>query len=50
MGTYNDIKSRFEAIQEAFLVNGYQRYDNYYVFSPPAGFAIGLPMRASDMN
>ena len=50
MGTYNDIKSRFEAIQEAFRVNGYQRYDNYYVFTPPAGFAIGLAMKASDMN
>lgn len=50
MGTYTDIRSRFEAIQEAFRVNGYQRYDNYYVFSPPIGFAIGLSMKASDMN
>jgi hypothetical protein len=50
MGTYNDIRSRFEAIQEAFRVSGYQRYSGYYVFSPPSGFAIGQPMRASDMN
>ena len=50
MGTHDDIRSRFEAIQEAFRTNGYQRYDNYYVFSPPAGFALGLAMKASDMN
>lgn len=50
MGMYTDVKSRFEAIQQAFKDMGYQRYSGYYVFSPPSGFAIGSHMKASDMN
>lgn len=50
MGTYSDIRSRFEAIQTSLKNNGYQRYGNYDVFSPPSGFALNSPMKADDMN
>lgn len=50
MGTYSDIKSKFDAINKALSDNGYKRYSGYYTFSPPSGFAIGSIMYASDMN
>ena len=50
MGTYNDIKSKFDAINQALNDKGYKRYSGYYTFAPPSGFAIGSIMYASDIN